>query len=157
MATAAIAVLAYRLKTVEYLLITFNDRPAILKRVSESKSLDDLVADLLDARAGGYTNIEDALRKGKDEICRAGTRNQVGVLITDGNYTVGADPVDAASLYRRLFVVMTESHDCQPFVCEEVARRGGGHMYAVASFEEIPRVLYKVLRQVSQGTPSGAR
>jgi len=153
MATAAIAVLAYRLKTVEYLLITFNDRPSVLKRVREAKSLDDLVADLLDARAGGYTNIEGALRKGKEELTRASTKNQIGILVTDGNFTVGSDPVNVASSYRRLYVIMTESHDCQPFVCEEVAKNGGGHMYSVANFEEIPRVLYKVLRQVSQGTP----
>ncbi|OGS42862.1 MAG: hypothetical protein A3K76_02085 [Euryarchaeota archaeon RBG_13_57_23] len=157
MATAAIAVLAYRLKTVEYLLITFNDRPAMLKRVGQAKSLDDLVADLLEARAGGYTNIENALTKGRAELARASTKNQIGILVTDGNYTVGADPVDAASSYRRLYVIMTESHDCQPGVCEDVARNGGGHMYPVAGFEEIPRVLYKVLRQVSQGSPGGIR
>ena len=153
MATAAIAVLAFRLKTVDYLLITFNDRPSVLKHVSQSKSLDDLISDLLEARAGGYTNIEGALRKGKEELSLARTKNQVGILITDGNYTVGSDPVDAARAFRRLYVVMTESHDCQPGVCDDMARSGNGHMYPVAAFDEIPRVLYKVLRMVSQGSP----
>lgn len=152
MATAAIAVLAFRLKTVDYLLITFNDRPTVLKRVSQSKSLDDIISDLLDAHAGGYTNIEGALRKGNEELAKASTKNKVGILITDGNYTVGADPADSAGSYRRLFVIMTESHDCQPEVCEGIARNGGGRMYSVASFDEIPRVLYKVLRMVSQGS-----
>lgn len=153
MATAAIAVLAFRLKTVDYMLITFNDRPTVLKRVDQSKNLDDLISDLLEAHAGGYTNIEAALRKGSEELSKAETKNRVGILITDGNYTVGADPVDAASSYRRLFVVMTESHDCQPVTCDAVAKSGGGRMYAVSSFDEIPRVLYKVLRRVSQGSP----
>ncbi|MCU0852765.1 MAG: AAA family ATPase [Thermoplasmata archaeon] len=154
MATAAIAVLAFRLKTVDYLLITFNDRPSVLKHITQSKSLDDLISDLLDARAGGYTNIEGALVKGKEELSLARTRNRVGILITDGNFTVGSDPVDAARSFKRLYVVMTESHDCQPGVCEDMARGGNGHMYPVAAFDEIPRVLYKVLRMVSQGTPS---
>ncbi len=154
MATAAIAVLAFRLKTVDYLLITFNDRPSVLKRVYESKNLDDLIADLLDAHAGGYTNIEGALKKGTEELSRAKTKNRVGILITDGNYTVGADPRDAAAGYKRLFVVMTESHDCQPLTCEGIAKNGGGHMYAVNGFDEIPRVLYKVLRMVSRGALS---
>lgn len=154
MATAAIAVLAFRLKTVDYLLITFNDKPTVLKRVSQFKSLDDLVSDLLDSHASGYTNIDGALRKGNDELARAVTKNRVGILITDGNYTVGEDPVKAASSYRRLFVIMTESHDCQPAICEGIAQNGGGHMYPVSSFEEIPRVLYKVLRMVSQGAVS---
>jgi gas vesicle protein GvpN len=157
MATAAIAVLAFRLKTVDYLLMTFNDRPTILKQMNQTRSLDDLIADLLDARAGGYTNIEDALRKGKDGLSLSKTKNRVGILITDGNYTVGANPVDAASTYRRLFVIMTESHDCRPSVCEDIAKCGGGHMYEVSSFDEIPRVLYKVLRMVAQGSPEGKR
>jgi MoxR-like ATPase len=152
MATAAIAVLAFRLKTVEYVLITFNDRPSVLKRVNQSKSLDDLISDLLDAHAGGYTNIDWALKKGNDELIRSTTKNTVGILVTDGNYTVGADPAEAAGAYRRLFVIMTESHDCQPETCEGIAKNGGGRMYSVASFEEIPRVLYKVLRMVSQGS-----
>ena len=154
MATAAIAVLAFRLKTVNYILITFNDRPNVLKRVNQVKNLDDLIADLLEARAGGYTNIEGALVKGKEELSVSKTRNQVGILITDGNFTVGEDPVDAASAYRRLFVIMTESHDCQPGVCQDIASRGGGHMYPVATFDEIPRVLYRVLRSVAQGSPT---
>jgi gas vesicle protein GvpN len=152
-ATAAIAVLAYRLKTVDYALITFNDRPAVLKRVDQVKHLDDLIADLLGARAGGYTNIDGALRKGREELGISRTKNRVGILITDGNYTVGPDPGDAASAYRRLFVLMTESHDCQPGVCAGIAKAGGGHMYEVSSFDEIPKVLYKVLRLVSQGSP----
>jgi Mg-chelatase subunit ChlD len=151
MASAAIAVLAYRLKTVDYLLITFNDRPSTLKRIDESKNLDDLVSDLLSSNAAGYTDIDAALRRGTEELHRARTRNRVGILITDGNHTVGADPRDAASGYRRLFVVMTESHDCKPGECEAIAANGGGQMFTVSSFDEIPRVLYRVLRMVSQG------
>jgi MoxR-like ATPase/Mg-chelatase subunit ChlD len=152
MATAAIAVLAFRLKTVDYALITFNDRPSVLKKVNQFKNLDDLISDLLDAHAGGYTNIDGALRKGNDELAMSATKNTVGILVTDGNYTVGADPAESAGAYRRLFVIMTESHDCQPQTCEDIAKNGRGRMYSVASFDEIPRVLYKVLRMVSQGS-----
>ena len=157
MATASIAVLAYRLKTVDYLIITFNDRPSVLKRIDQAKNLDDLIAELLDAHAVGYTNIEGALVKGREELSLAASKNQVGIMITDGNFTVGEDPADAASRYKRLFVIMTESHDCQPAICESMAQNGGGHMYPVASFDEIPRVLYRVLRVVSHVSPSARR
>lgn len=151
MASAAIAVLAYRLKTVDYMLITFNDRPTTLKRIDETKNLDELVVDLLSSNATGYTNIEAALRRGTEELHRADTKNRIGILITDGNHTVGADPRDAASAYKRLFVIMTESHDCRPGECQAMAVSGGGQMFSVSSFDEIPRVLYRVLRMVSQG------
>ena len=146
--------LAYRLKTVDYLLITFNDRPSTLKRIGEAKNLDDLVLDLLSSNASGYTNIEAALRRGSEELHGADTRNRVGILITDGNHTVGADPKEAAASYRRLFVIMTESHDCKPGECQAIALNGGGQMFTVSSFDEIPRVLYRVLRMVSQGAPT---
>ena len=152
-ASAAIAVLAFRLKMVDFLLITFNDKPKVVKRLDQSLSLDDLVLKLLEFTATGYTNIESALVKGNEELARSKTRNQVGVLITDGNYTVGRDPSKAASGFKRLFVVMTHSHDCQPHVCESMAGSGGGHMYEVSGFDEVPRVLYKVLRVVAQGYP----
>lgn len=154
MATAAIAVLAFRLKTIDYAIITFNDRPTVVKRLNEARDLDALVSELLDARAGGYTNIDAALRRGHELLLMSKTRDKLGLLVTDGNYTVGEDPSKAASSYRRLFVVMIESHDCQPTVCEGIARAGGGRMFTVSSFEEIPRVLYTVLRRVFQGAPS---
>ncbi len=153
-ATAAVAVLAYRLKTIDYLLITFNDRPSVLKKVNQARNLDDIISDLLDARAGGYTNIEWALTRGKEELGLASTRNRVGIMVTDGNFTVGDDPAEAASRYKRLFVIMTESHDCQPGTCESMAASGRGKMYSVASFDEIPKVLYRVMRMVSQGALS---
>jgi Mg-chelatase subunit ChlD len=152
-ATASIAVLAYRLKMVDYLLITFNDRPTVVKRFHEARNLDDLISQLLDFNATGYTNIEWALAKGREELSHSETRNRVGVLVTDGNFTVGDDPSVTASAYRRLFVVMTESHDCRPEVCEAIARNGGGKMYEISSYDEMPRVLYKVLRMVALGAP----
>ncbi len=153
MATAAIAVLAFRMKTIDYALMTFNDRPNVIKRIDQRMDLDDMLSGLLESSALGYTNLNLALRKGTEELRRAETRNQVGVMITDGNYTVGEDPGDAASSYRRLFIVMTESHDCRPSVCESMAANGRGRTYEVTSFDEIPRVLYGVLRQVAQGSP----
>ena len=153
MASAAIAVLAFRLKMVDFLLVTFNDRPRVVKRLDQGLSLDDLVLELLEFSATGYTNIESALVKGHEELSRAKTRNRVGVLITDGNYTVGKDPSKAASTFGRLFVIMIRSHDCRLSVCESIAGAGRGRVYEVSGFDEVPRVLYKVLRVVTQGSP----
>ena len=152
-ATAAIAVLAFRLKMVEFTIMTFNDKPKTIKGFDQSPNLDELVVSLLEFNAGGYTNIEGALRGGSAALSTATTRNRVGVLTTDGNYTVGGDPADASASFSRLFVVMTESHDCQPQVCEAMARNGRGRVYTVSGFDEVPRVLYRVLRTVAQGLP----
>jgi MoxR-like ATPase/Mg-chelatase subunit ChlD len=153
-ATAAIAVLALRLKMVDFLVITFNDRSKVVKRIDEDADLDRLILSLLEFTASGYTNIEEALRSGSRELARSETRDQVGILITDGNYTVGRDPTSAASSFKKLFVIMTESHDCRLSVCESMASSGRGRVFTVSEFDEIPRTLYRVLRVVGQGSKS---
>jgi MoxR-like ATPase/Mg-chelatase subunit ChlD len=151
-ATAAIAVLALRLKMVDFLIITFNDRSRVVKRLDEKTDLDRLILSLLEFNASGYTNIEEALHCGQKGLSKADTNDQVGILITDGNYTVGNDPSKAASAFKKLFVVMTESHDCRLSVCESVAESGRGRVFPVSEFDEIPRTLYRVLRVVGQGS-----
>jgi uncharacterized protein with von Willebrand factor type A (vWA) domain len=152
MATAAIAVLAFRLKMVDFLVITFNDRPKIIKRLDEEADVDRLILSLLESTASGYTNIEEALHSGSKELAKAETGDQVGILITDGNYTVGRDPSKAASSFKKLFVIMTDSHDCRLSVCESLASSGRGRVFPVSEFDEIPRTLYRVLRVVGQGS-----
>ncbi|HIH01878.1 TPA: AAA domain-containing protein, partial [Thermoplasmata archaeon] len=152
MATAAIAVLALRLKMVDFLVITFNDRSKVVKRIDEDTDLDRLILSFLEFNASGYTNIEEALRSGSRELARSETSDQIGILITDGNYTVGRDPAGAASSFKKLFVIMTESHDCRLSVCESIASSGRGRVFPVSEFDEIPRTLYRVLRVVGQGS-----
>ncbi len=154
MATASIAVLAFRLKSVDYALVTFNDTPTVLKRADEDRKAQSLVSGLLDFNAVGYTNIEKALRKGVQELGRARADSRIGIIVTDGNYTVGADPAKVSASYDRLFVIMTDSHDCRLEVCEDMARSGRGKVYRIAGFEEMPRVLYRALRTVAQGYPT---
>ena len=152
MATAAIAVLALRLKMVDFLVITFNDRAKVVKRIDEDADLDRLILSFLEFNASGYTNIEEALRNGSKELSRSETSDQIGILITDGNYTVGRDPAGAAASFKKLFVIMTESHDCRLSVCESIASSGRGKVFPVSEFDEIPRTLYRVLRVVGQGS-----
>jgi MoxR-like ATPase len=154
MATAAIAVLAFRLKMVDFLVITFNDRPRVVKHLHEKADLDGLILSLLESNASGYTNIDEALRCGRDGLTEAETGDQIGILITDGNYTVGRDPSTMASSFKKLFVIMTESHDCRLSVCESIASNGKGRVFSVSEYDEIPKTLYRVLRVVGHGSRS---
>ncbi|HUU07889.1 MAG TPA: AAA family ATPase, partial [Thermoplasmata archaeon] len=81
-ATAAIAVLALRLKMVDFLIITFSDQPRVVKRLDEEADLDRLILSLLEFNASGYTNIEKALHSGQKGLSKADTSDQVGILIT---------------------------------------------------------------------------
>jgi len=89
------------------------------------------------------------LKAGLSELNGVKAKNRIGVLITDGHYTVGCDPKELAAQFPKLFVIMIEDYDSKPALCEEMANLGKGKMYKVADFGEIPKVLFDALRSLS--------
>jgi len=146
-ATASLGVMAFKLKSMQYGVITFDNVARPLKRLDQRVAIESLVGDLLDITAGGLTNIEDGLRKGLFELNNIEAREKVGVIITDGNYTAGKDPSEIAAQYPKLFVIMIKSHDSKPELCERIAFLGKGTFVGIDSFEEVPSVLRNILRQ----------
>jgi Mg-chelatase subunit ChlD len=137
-ATASLGVLAFKLKSMQYAVIAFDN---LARLASEA-----LVGDLLDITAGGYTNIEDGLRAGLIELNGCKAKERVGVIVTDGNYTAGKDPGEIAAEYSKLVVIMIKSHDARPEVCARIASLGKGKLVAVDSFEQVPSILRNLLR-----------
>ena len=146
-ATAALGVLAFKLKSMQYGVIAFDNVARPMKRLGQRVAIESLVGDLLDITAGGFTNIEDGLKAGIFELNNSMAKEKVGVIITDGNYTAGKDPSQIAAQYPKLFVIMTKSHDSKPELCERIASLGKGRFVGVDSFEEVPSVLRNLLRQ----------
>lgn len=147
-AAASMAVLAGKMKTFDYALIAFSNSAIILKGLRQASHVASLLEKMLDANAWGYTNIEDALKKGLDELQKARSTHKLGIIITDGNYTAGGDPVKMASLYPKLHVVMIEDYDSKQSLCQEMSSVGKGKFFSVKDFDDLPRVLYKILRSV---------
>ncbi|HYB67601.1 MAG TPA: AAA family ATPase [Candidatus Acidoferrales bacterium] len=145
LATASLGALAFKLKSIEYGVITFDNVARLMKRLGQRVEIESLVGDLLDVAAVGLTNIEDGLRKGLNELTSSRAKDKVGVMITDGNYTAGKDPCEVATEYPQLFVIMVKSHDSKPQLCERMAGLGKGKFVTVDTFEEIPRVLRNLL------------
>jgi Mg-chelatase subunit ChlD len=148
MATASLGVLAYKLRYLDYGIVTFSDCAKVVKGVKEKVNLELLVGDLLDTRAMGLTNLKEALKAGLKELDTVKAEDKVGIVITDGHYTVGGDPRELAARYPKLFVIMIEDYDAKPDVCEDLAKLGKGKMYKVADFTEIPKILFDTLRSL---------
>jgi MoxR-like ATPase len=146
-ATASLGVLAFKLKSMQYSIIAFDNVARPLKRLDQRVAIASLVGDLLDATAGGYTNLEDGLRAGLFELNSCKAKERVGVVVTDGNYTAGKDPSEIAREYPKLFVIMIRSHDANPELCARIASLGKGKLVAVDSFEEVPSILRNLLRE----------
>ncbi|MFW9882401.1 MAG: VWA domain-containing protein, partial [Candidatus Thorarchaeota archaeon] len=146
------SVLAYNLEKEDYAIILFNSTAMILKKINQKKPVINIIDEILDSEAVGFTNIEIGLEKGLSELnkSRENRKNHFGILISDGNFNRGGDPVEIAKKYPKLHVIgMPSENDATQGIkkCQEIATAGRGKFYAVNDYKEIPRALIELLSQ----------
>jgi Mg-chelatase subunit ChlD len=146
------SVLAYNMEKEDYAIVLFNSIAMILKKIDEKKPVFSIIDEILDSEAVGFTDISIGLEKGLTELnkVKEKTRNKFGILISDGNYNRGEDPIDLAKKYPKLHVIgMPAENDANKGIdkCKELANVGRGKFYAVSNFKEIPRALIELLSQ----------
>jgi hypothetical protein len=129
-AAVAAAALALKLHRGDLSVVVFEDRARAVSRLEEEMPAREIVRRMLEQPVRGYTNIE------------------AGLLITDGVSTVGGDPVPPASRFNRLFVLLTEDYKMNPELCRRMADAGGGDVFPVASYRELPRRIVEVADRV---------
>lgn len=159
MAALTAAVIALHFKR-DYGIVTFNTQARVLKGISANKSPTQIASEILSLQAYGYTNIRQALELGIDEIKRYDRK--IGILITDGDWTYGGDPLQAARLFDELHVIGTE----EPLIFEDtydefsyyqrssryhsmkiamLAKEGRGRFSTVRGIEEVPNAITRCL------------
>lgn len=146
------SVLAYNMEKEDYAIVLFNSIAMVLKKIDEKKPVFSIIDEILDSEAVGFTDISIGLEKGLTELnkVKEKTRNKFGILISDGNYNRGDDPIDLAKQYPKLHVIgMPAENDADRGIdtCKELADAGRGKFYAVSNFKEIPRALIELLSQ----------
>ncbi len=154
-AALTIAVLAYHMRNDDYGIVLFNTEAETIKKLKESISIDDLVDKILESQPAGYTNIEDALRKGLQELKKVPRKRKWAILVTDGDYNRGGDPRPLARSFPQLHVIQlphaekpTFAPDRGDHVCKDLARIGKGRYAHVHKHEDIPKVLMKMLKRL---------
>ena len=159
MAALTAAVIALHFKR-DYGIVTFNTQARVLKGISANKSPTQIASEILSLQAYGYTNIRQALELGLDEIKRYDRK--IGILITDGDWTYGGDPLQTARRFDELHVIGTED----PIVCDDavdefayyrranryhsmkiamLAREGRGRFSTVRGIAEVPSAITRCL------------
>ena len=146
------SVLAYNMEKEDYAIVLFNSTSMILKKISQKKPVIKIIDDILDSEAVGFTNIYLGLEKGLKELnkVREKRKNRFGILITDGNFNRGENPVSLAKKYPKLHVIgMPAENDADRGIdtCRDIAQAGRGKFYAVKDYKEIPRALIELLSQ----------
>ncbi len=145
------SVLAYNMDKENYSIVLFNSTAMVLKHVDDDKKLiTNIIDEILDSEAVGFTNIYLGLEKGLEELnkMRESNAKQFGILISDGNYNRGENPVNLAKRYPKLHVIgMPAENDADRGIdtCRDIAKAGHGKFYAVKDYKEIPRALIQLL------------
>jgi Mg-chelatase subunit ChlD len=147
LAAVAAAVLAFSVKSEDLAVVAFETSAKALTHLGQKDTAAHVVEQLLSQPARGFTNIAEGLAKGRRELLRARTPRRVGLLITDGVFTAGEDPVPEAALFPRLFVLLTEDYVMDEELCRKMARLGGGSVVRVSGYEDLPsRMLHVITR-----------
>lgn len=137
-------------------IVAFENAPKVLKRPSERLSVRGLVERFLDVPAQGYTHLEDgmkaALELSRDPFMRqAHSRPPSTLLVTDGKYTAGRDPAYLASRFGHLVVIKMGVERASLELCREMAQRGRGSLKEVGDLEDLPQIMYGVVKDLLRG------
>lgn len=148
-ALTALAAAILRLKLEHVAVIAFDTEAHVLVRTGESVTARELVRRVLEVPAQGYTNIEAGLKLAWRELERSRRHERVGILLSDGIYNVGWDPVRVAARFPKLHVVQVGQEERQGTkTCKRMASAGRGRLYRAVAYEDLPRVVRKLVREV---------
>ncbi len=140
----------------DYGVVVFNTTARILKGINEYKPPTLMAEEILFLNAHGYTNIREALEMGIGEL--EGYTKKIGILLTDGDWTCGGDPLHVARLFDNLHVIGLEepvafadtyqdrlSRSYYGSRVGKIAKEGRGCFAYVRSIEEVPRAITRCL------------
>ncbi|MFX1259106.1 MAG: VWA domain-containing protein, partial [Promethearchaeota archaeon] len=144
--------LAYNMEKEDFAIVLFNSTAMVMKKINQKKNIISIIDDILDSEAVGFTNIFIGLEKGLKELgkIKENRKSRFGILISDGNYNRGDDPIILAKKYPKLHVIgMPAENDADQGIktCRDIAKAGRGKFYAVNDYKEIPRALIELLSQ----------
>jgi MoxR-like ATPase len=141
-----------------YGVVAFSTRAAVLKGILQTVAPTQVAEQVLSLDARGYTNIREALQLSIAEV-RAYDK-KIGILLTDGDWTYGGDPLQIARLFDRLHVIGLEDpntysdfygsdgrfyHPRYGSRIEVLAKEGRGTFAYVQSIDEVPLAITRCL------------
>ncbi|OYT62472.1 MAG: hypothetical protein B6U69_01720 [Thermofilum sp. ex4484_15] len=126
-----------------FVVSAFNTNVDFIKRLKERKAIEEIVGEILNLSPVGYTDISRALEENFLELDSQGVKRKVGILITDGEWTAGENPLNKVTLYDRLHVICVPSRLLS--FSRLLANYGGGKFVLIRNVREIPDELPTIL------------
>jgi len=148
-ALVAVAAAILRLKLGPVGLVAFDSDSHVLVPLGEALPVREVVRRVLMVPAQGYTHIAAGLDTGLQQLRRSHRRERVGLLLSDGIYNMGHDPVRMASQYPALHVVQLGRDLPQGRrSCVGMAQAGRGKRFHAPTYAALPRVVKRVVREL---------
>lgn len=110
----------------EYALLAFSEEVEFIKKMNETKSVENIVERILLLKSHGCTDIAKALEEGFKELMKSKEKDRIGIILTDGWYNVGEDPAEKSKLFPKLVVLCPPKGDFE--TCENLAKLGKGEI-----------------------------
>lgn len=155
MAALTAATIALHFKQ-DYGVVVFSTKGRILKGIKQYKAPTLMAEEILSLYPHGYTNIREALEMGIGEM--EGYKKKIGILLTDGDWTCGGDPLHVAPLFDKLHVIGLEepesldetyqdriSRQYYATRVEMIAKEGRGHFARVHGIDGVPLAITRSL------------
>ncbi len=136
-------------------IVAFENEAVTIKSAFELITVDELIERFLDIPAQGYTHLEEGLMAAlkMQEVMKShrGAKVVSTILLTDGKYTAGKDPGFLAKRFDHLSVIKMGDEKAGLGLCQELSRDGKGLLREVERLQELPLVMYDVVKDVLRG------
>lgn len=144
---ATVAAVALSVPSRALAILGFDSEIHPIKKFEEDVPTETCVERVLSIPPGGFTNITKGLTLAREWILAARFPQARVILVSDGRYTEGLDPVEIARLLPFVYPVKIGKEPFGRGVMQEIADTGLGSFLEVREMKDLPAQLLRAVRR----------
>jgi uncharacterized protein with von Willebrand factor type A (vWA) domain len=141
-----VAAVAMSLPSPSFAILGFDSEIHAIKKFQEESNAETCIQQVLSIPPGGFTNIQLALETAQQWIQDSEYKNARMILVSDGRYTEGKNPIEVAKRFPFLYTVKIGKDPTGREVMRELADTGIGRFSEVREMKALPSMLLQAIR-----------
>lgn len=141
-----VAAVAMSLPNDSFAILGFDSEIHTIKSFSEHATPEECIERVLSIPPGGFTNIELGLKAAADAIRDSHYPQTRVILVSDGRYTEGKDPVGIASQFPFVYPIKIGKDPTGREVMRDIADTTMGRLSEVREMRDLPMMLLNMIR-----------